>query len=63
VHASRLSFFSDCVLSGIIAVATLIVVPQLHKKKDFKNIFLTLFYQNDAKGFSLGYQLVKNEIS
>ena len=49
-------FFSDCVLSGIIGAATGIVVPQLHKRKDFKNISLTPFYQNNAKGFSLVYR-------
>ncbi len=49
-------FFSDCVLSSIIGAATGIVVPQLHKKEAFKNISLTPFYQNDAKGFSLVYK-------
>ena len=49
-------FFSDCVLSGIIGAATGIVVPQLHKKREFKNISLTPFYQNNAKGFSLVYR-------
>lgn len=49
-------FFSDCVLAGIIGAATGIVVPQLHNKKDFKNISLTPFYQNNAKGFSLVYK-------
>jgi len=49
-------FLSDCVLSGILGAATGIVVPQLHKKNDFKNVSLTPFYQNGAKGFSLVYR-------
>lgn len=49
-------FLSDCILSGIIGAVTGIVVPQMHKKKDFKNVSLTPFYQNNAKGFSLVYR-------
>jgi membrane-associated phospholipid phosphatase len=48
-------FFSDCVLSSIIGATTGILVPQLHKKREFKNISLTPFFQNNAKGFSLVY--------
>lgn len=49
-------FLTDCVLSEIIGAATGIVVPQLHKKKAFKHISLTPFYQYDAKGFSSVYK-------
>ena len=49
-------FFSDCVLSGIIGTATGILIPQFHKNKSLKNISLTPYYQEGAKGFSLVYR-------
>lgn len=48
-------FLSDCVLSGAIGAVTGIVVPQLHKKKSFKTVSITPFYQWDAKGLSIVY--------
>lgn len=48
-------FFSDCVLSGAIGALTGIVVPQLHKKKSFKSVSISPFYQEDAKGLSIVY--------
>ena len=49
-------FLSDCVLSGIIGTATGILIPQFHKNKSLKNISLTPYYQEGAKGFSLVYR-------
>jgi len=48
-------FFSDCVLSAAIGAVTGIVVPQLHKKKSFKAVSISPFYQEDAKGLSIVY--------
>jgi membrane-associated phospholipid phosphatase len=48
-------FFSDCVLSGAIGAVTGIVVPHLHKKKSFKSVSISPFYQEDAKGLSIVY--------
>jgi membrane-associated phospholipid phosphatase len=50
-------FLSDCVLSGIIGTATGILIPQFHKNKSLKNISLTPYYQEGAKGLSLVYRL------
>jgi membrane-associated phospholipid phosphatase len=49
-------FFSDCVLSGIIGTATGILIPQFHKKKEFKNVSITPYYFDNAKGLSLVYK-------
>jgi membrane-associated phospholipid phosphatase len=48
-------FFSDCVLSGAIGAVTGIVVPRLHRKKSFKSVSISPFYQEDAKGLSVVY--------
>lgn len=49
-------FLSDCVVSGVIGTATGILIPEFHKKKAFKNVSLTPFYQGDSKGFSVVYR-------
>lgn len=49
-------FLSDCVLSGIIGTATGILIPQFHKNKSLRNVSLTPFYQEGAKGFSMVYR-------
>ncbi len=50
-------FLSDCVLSGLIGAATGIVIPQLHKNRNLKNISLTPeMFDNGSNGFSLTYR-------
>lgn len=50
-------FLSDCVLSGLIGTATGILIPQLHKNKNLKNISLTPeMFNNGSNGFSVAYR-------
>lgn len=50
-------FLSDCVLSGVIGTATGILIPQLHKNKNLKNISVTPeMFNNRSNGISLTYR-------
>ncbi len=48
-------FLSDCLLSGIIGSATGIVIPALHKNKNFKNISLVPAMINGNTGMCMAY--------
>ncbi len=49
-------FFSDCVLSSFIGAATGILIPQFHKRKELKNVSITPYYFDNAKGLSFVYK-------
>ena len=49
-------FLSDCILSGAVGMAAGILIPELHKNKDLKNVSLSPFYDGDAKGILVTYK-------
>lgn len=50
-------FFSDCLLSSVIGTATGILIPQLHKTKNLKNVSITPeLFNNGASGFAMTYR-------
>jgi len=49
-------FLSDCVVSGIIGSTTGILIPALHKNKDFQNFSLAPTMINGNTGLSLTYR-------
>ena len=48
-------FFSDCVLSGIIGASTGILIPVLHKNKNFQKMSFLPVMINGSSGISLTY--------
>ena len=48
-------FLSDCFLSGIIGSATGILIPELHKHNNLKNLSLSPYFNGPSKGLAFNY--------